>query len=188
MFDVDTLVADCRAAQHESEPLRAIKEVLARAMSRPSEITDALGEPAMGGLRMLHHTPELTVINVIWAPGMVLRPHDHRMWAAIGVYGGQEDNTFFRRDPEKGLTTSGGKSLGEQDIVLLGDDTIHSVANPRTHEFTGAIHVYNGDFVNQPRSQWDPDSLEEQPHDMAVTIAAFDEANAAWKARQQEAG
>jgi predicted metal-dependent enzyme (double-stranded beta helix superfamily) len=68
--------------------------------------------------------------------------------------------------------------------VLLGDDTIHSVANPRTHEFTGAIHVYNGDFVNQPRSQWDPDTLEEQPHDMAVTIAAFDDANAAWAARQ----
>jgi len=182
MFDVDTLVADCHAAQRESEPLRAIKEVLARTLARPSEVAEVLGEPK-GGLRMLHHTPGLTVINVIWAPGMVLRPHDHRMWAAIGVYGGQEDNTFYRRDGAKGLTRSGGKSLGEQDIVLLGDDTIHSVANPRAHEFTGAIHVYNGDFVNQPRSQWDPDTLEEQPHDMADTIAAFAEANAAWGAK-----
>lgn len=183
MFDVDTLVADCQAAQRESEPLRAIKEVLERTLARRSEVAEALGEPK-GGLRMLHHTPDLTVINVIWAPGMVLRPHDHRMWAAIGVYGGQEDNTFYRRDKDKGLTTSGTKQLHEQDIVLLGDDTIHSVANPRTHEFTGAIHVYNGDFVNQPRSQWDPETLAEEPHDMAVTIATFAEANAAWAARQ----
>jgi len=184
MFDIDNLVTDCQAAQRESEPLRAIKEVLARAISRPSELTEAFGVPTAGGLRMLHRTADLTVIHIVWAPSMVLPPHDHRMWAAIGVYGGQEDNTFFRRDKEKGLTASGGKQLHEQDIVLLGDDTIHSVANPRTHEFTAAIHVYNGDFVNQPRSQWDPDTLEEQPHDMAVTLSRFDEANAAWAARQ----
>ena len=42
----------------------------------------------------------LTVLNVVWAPGMVLPPHDHRMWAAIGIYAGQEDNEFFRRDGE----------------------------------------------------------------------------------------
>jgi predicted metal-dependent enzyme (double-stranded beta helix superfamily) len=29
-------------------------------------------------------------------PGMTLGPHDHCMWAAIGVYTGGEDNTFFR--------------------------------------------------------------------------------------------
>lgn len=183
MFDVDVLVTDIQTAMNESEPRRAVKEVLSRALARPGEVAEALAEQK-GGLRMLHHAPDLTIINVIWAPGMVLRPHDHRMFAAIGVYGGQEDNTFYRRDPETGLTTSGGKELRERDIVLLGDDTIHSVANPRTHEFTGALHVYDGDFVNQPRSQWDPDTLAEQPHDMAVTIATFAEANAAWAARR----
>jgi len=183
MFDVDTLVADCQAAQRESQPLRAIKEVLERTLAHRSAVADVLAQRE-GGLQFLYRDSDLTVLNVTWAPSMVLPPHDHRMWAAIGVYTGQEDNTFYRRDREKGLITSGGKELRETDIVLLGDDTIHSVANPRTHQFTGAIHVYNGDFVNQPRSQWDPDTLEEQPHDMAVTRAVFDKANAAWAARQ----
>lgn len=26
---------------------------------------------------------ELTIIKVVWAPGMSFGPHDHRMWAAI---------------------------------------------------------------------------------------------------------
>ena len=29
--------------------------------------------------------------------GHALYPHDHRMWAAIGIYAGQEDNAFYRR-------------------------------------------------------------------------------------------
>ena len=41
------------------------------------------------------------------------------------------------------------------DTIVLGDDVIHSVANP-VPKLTGAIHVYGGDFVNQPRSQWGP--------------------------------
>lgn len=183
MFAVDDLVAECRAALAEGEPRRAIHEVLDRVLAKPSEVADVLADER-GGIRALHHSPDLTIINVIWAPGMYLRPHDHRMWAAIGVYGGEEQNTFYRRDPDAGLTESGGRQLQAQDVVLLGDATIHSVANPRSHEFTGAIHIYNGDFFNQPRSQWDPETLVETPHDMSATNAAFAAANAAWAARQ----
>ena len=182
MFAVDDLVADCRAALTESEPRRAMREVLDRVLARPSDVADVLGDQH-GGIRKLHHSPDLTIINVIWAPGMYLRPHDHRMWAAIGVYGGEEQNVFYRRDAEAGLAPSGTKQLQARDVVLLGDATIHSVANPRSHEFTGAIHIYNGDFFNQPRSQWDPETLVESPHDMAATNAAFEAANAAWETR-----
>jgi predicted metal-dependent enzyme (double-stranded beta helix superfamily) len=28
---------------------------------------------------------------------MTIMPHDHRMWAVIGVYTGREDNIFWRR-------------------------------------------------------------------------------------------
>ena len=48
-------------------------------------------------LTTLYVSDELTVLKLVWAPGMWLQPHDHRMWAAIGIYGGQEDNTFYRR-------------------------------------------------------------------------------------------
>ena len=68
-------------------------------------------------------------------------------------------------------------------MVLLGDDTIHAVTNP-LGRLTGAIHVYGGDFVNEPRSQWGPGPVEERPYDIDVAQQQFAEANAAWRAGQ----
>ncbi|MHB8467440.1 MAG: hypothetical protein ACYDH6_04685 [Acidimicrobiales bacterium] len=99
------------------------------------------------------------------------------MWAAIGIYAGREDNAFYRRATD-GLHASGGKQLAVSDVILLGDDTIHSVANPTTKS-TGAIHIYGGDFVAQPRSQWDPVTLEEADYDLDQVLRQFAEANAA---------
>jgi predicted metal-dependent enzyme (double-stranded beta helix superfamily) len=119
-------------------------------------MADAL-RPTEGGLEFLHRGPDLTVIHIVWAPRMRLYPHDHRMWAAIGIYAGREDNAFFRRDPDAPgqLVESGGKDIGAGDVLVLGDDVIHAVANP-AERLTGAIHVYGGDFVNQPRSPVEP--------------------------------
>jgi predicted metal-dependent enzyme (double-stranded beta helix superfamily) len=180
VFDVDAFVADCVVARGETEPRVAIRDVLARALAEPGAIADAL-QPAEGGLTLLHQAPDLTVIHIVWAPLMQLYPHDHRMWAAIGIYSGREDNAFFRRDPDapRLLVESGGKALAERDVLVLGDDVVHAVTNPE-RRLTGAIHVYGGDFVNQPRSQWGPGPREERPHDMAVLRQHFADANRAW--------
>jgi predicted metal-dependent enzyme (double-stranded beta helix superfamily) len=182
MFDLDQFLADCREARGETEPRQAVRDVLRRALDRPTEVADVL-RPTEGGLDVLHHSPELTVIHVVWAPGMRIFPHDHRMWAAIAIYAGQEDNEFFRRTApgEPMLTRSGGASATEGEVLLLGDDAIHAVSNP-TDRLTGAIHVYGGDFVNQPRSQWDAGPAEERPYDMDASRQQFAEANAAWRA------
>jgi predicted metal-dependent enzyme (double-stranded beta helix superfamily) len=181
VFDVDTLVAECQAARADTEPRRAIRSVLERAIADSPAMADAL-RPTEGGLEFLHRGPDLTVIHIVWAPRMRLYPHDHRMWAAIGIYTGREDNAFFRRDPDapRRLVESGGKDIGAGDVLVLGDDVIHSVANP-ADRLTGAIHVYGGDFVNQPRSQWGPGPREERPHDMNVLRRQFADANRAWK-------
>ena len=180
MFDVDRLIADCVVASEEAEPRRAIRAVLERAVAEPESIADAL-RPTEGGLQLLHHTSTLTVLHIVWAPHMRLYPHDHRMWAAIGIYAGREDNAFFRRDPEapRLLVESGGKEVAVGDVLLLGDDAIHAVTNP-VDRLTGAIHVYGGDFVNQPRSQWGPGPREERPHDMNLLRRQFADANRAW--------
>jgi len=183
VFDVDALVAECQAARADTEPRRAIRAVLERAMADSAAVADAL-HPTEGGLEFLHRGPDLTVIHIVWAPRMRLYPHDHRMWAAIGIYTGREDNGFFRRDPDapRRLVESGGKDIGAGDVLVLGDDVIHSVANP-ADRLTGAIHVYGGDFVNQPRSQWGPGPREERSHDMNVLRRQFADANLAWKSR-----
>jgi predicted metal-dependent enzyme (double-stranded beta helix superfamily) len=180
VFDLDAFVADCRAARDDAEPRRAIRAVLERAIAQPAAVADAL-RPTEGGLELLHHEPDLTVLHIVWAPRMRLYPHDHRMWAAIGIYSGQEDNAFFRRDPDARnlLVESGGKAVVAGDVLVLGDDTIHAVENP-VARLTGAIHVYGGDFVNQPRSQWGPGPREERPHDMGMLRRQFADANREW--------
>ena len=180
MFDVDTLVNECMEAVKGPDPQRHVHQILTRMLEKPSPVQDVLGKD-WGGLDILYNSPELTVLNAIWAPGMKLYPHDHRMWACIGIYGGVEDNTLFRRGPEH-IVAAGGREIRESDVLALGADAIHAVANPE-RKFTGAIHVYGGDFVNQPRSQWDPDTLIEQPYDLANIRRLFAEANETWKAQ-----
>jgi predicted metal-dependent enzyme (double-stranded beta helix superfamily) len=181
LFDTDTLVAEClTAVRAETETRRAVREILLRTLEKPQPVAQAIGKD-VGGIDLIFKSEELTVLNVIWAPGMAIYPHDHRMWAVIGIYGGVEDNTMYRRGPER-IVEAGGKSLRESDVVGLGSDVIHAVANPE-RRFTGAIHIYGGDFVNQPRSQWDPDTLLEQPYNLEQVRALFAQANADWAAQ-----
>jgi hypothetical protein len=180
MFDLDTLVASCHAALTEPEPRRAVREILLGTLRRATEVAAVLGKPA-GGVDVIFSSAELTVLNVVWAPRMSIYPHDHRMWAVIGIYGGAEDNTLFRRAPD-GIVKAGTRELRERDMFALGPDAIHSVNNPM-QRFTGSIHVYGGDFVHQPRSQWDPDTLMEQPYDATQVRRLFAEANAEWAAQ-----
>ena len=173
-MDRDELVARCVTASEETQPRLAVKEVLERAVS---EFSAEVEKPRSGWLDIWHLSSTLTVLNAVWPPGMTLYPHDHRMWAAIGIYGGQEDNTFYRRNDGR-LVASGGKDLRQRDVVLLGDDTVHAVHNP-LRRYTGAIHVYGGDFVNTARSQWDPQTLLEEPYDLTAVRALFDAAEKA---------
>jgi predicted metal-dependent enzyme (double-stranded beta helix superfamily) len=176
MFDVDEFVEECRAAGREAEPRRAIKEVLERALRNPGSVAAAL--PAeRAELVPLHVSPELTVLKVVWAPGMSFRPHNHLMWAAIGLYAGQEDNTFFRRE-QTTIQQTGGREIHRGEVALLGAEVIHAVANP-LRSFTGAIHVYGGDLPHAVgRSEWDESSHAEVPYDFERTVRYFADANA----------
>jgi predicted metal-dependent enzyme (double-stranded beta helix superfamily) len=173
VFDVDDLLAGLQAATAEPEPRLAVRDVLDRAVADGGDIEAAL-PASRAELTALHHSPDLTVLKVVWAPGMSIQPHDHRMWAAIAIYGGQEDNAFYRRDGQRAVPT-GGKVLRRGDVALLGDDVIHSVVNPLT-TLTGAIHVYGGDFFARDRSDWNPDTLEELPEPVD-SRTVFEEAN-----------
>lgn len=169
MPGVDDLVGGCVSAVAEPDPMSAVREVLERAIAGRA-LVDSLGPPR-AGLQVLHHTAGLTVLNVVWPPSMALFPHDHRMWAAIGIYAGREDNAFYRRSGAT-IAASGGAVLVEGDVQLLGSAVIHAVTNPG-QSYTGAIHVYGGDFMGTPRSQWDPGTFEERPYDLEEVRGAF---------------
>jgi predicted metal-dependent enzyme (double-stranded beta helix superfamily) len=176
MFDADRFVEDCRGALAEGP--KAVREVVARAVAEPGRVTIALGEPHRAGVTTLHRSADLTVLNLVWGPRMTIQPHNHRIWAVIGIYGGREDNIFWRRCPDQAnrVEAAGAKTIGAREVVPLGKDIIHSVTNPLPR-LTAAIHVYGGDFFAPGRSEWDPENLVEQPYDAARAMQLFEDSN-----------
>lgn len=96
--------------------------------------------------------------------------------ALIGIYTGREDNILWRDEGGR-LTRYGAQCLFEGDVATLPDTAIHSVTNP-LERFTGGIHIYGGDFFATTRSQWDPETLIQQPSDGEVIRRVFERANA----------
>jgi predicted metal-dependent enzyme (double-stranded beta helix superfamily) len=180
-LDRDDIVDRFRKAIKEHTPQLAVRDAL-DALIASGDLDGALGPVELGGITNLHNSAELTVLRVVWTPGMRLNPHNHNMWAVIGMYGGTEDNAFYRRS-DRGLVESGGKEVHEGDVLVLGDDVIHAVANTRQN-FAAAIHVYGGDFFSGDRSEWDFETFTERPRDVGGTMRLFDEANQRWLADQ----
>jgi predicted metal-dependent enzyme (double-stranded beta helix superfamily) len=180
MFDLEQITADCRASLAADKSHTHVRDVVARAGGDPTAVLRALGEPKCAGLHKLYRSHDLTVLNVVWAPMMTIMPHNHSMWAVIGIYTGREDNIFWRRLPDSSgkVEAAGAKALCERDTEPLGHNIIHSVTNP-IPRLTGAIHVYGGDFFNPThRHEWDPETLLEGPFDPERAIRRFEEANA----------
>ena len=176
MFDLERFVDDCRRIATEGDAHKSIRERVAAAVSSPGEVLAAVGEPSDAGIQTLYRASDLTILNVIWAPLMTLMPHNHNMWAVIGIYTGREDNIFWRRRGER-IEAAGAKALCAGDAEPLGEDIVHSVTNP-IERLTGAIHVYGGDFFAAARSEWNPETLVEHPFNVEKNMRLFQEANA----------
>src|SRR5437879_5831472 len=107
MFDLDEFIADCVAARAETDAILAVREVLDCALTRADEVARAL--PAtVAEFAPLYTSPEISIFKFVWGPSMAIPPHDHLMWAVNGIYGGEEDNVFYRRTPE-GIVEAGGR-------------------------------------------------------------------------------
>lgn len=174
MFEKDRFIQDCITAVTEGQA--AVREVVQAAVANPNSVISELGTPDHAGITPLYRDSKLTIINFAWAPCMSLMPHNHQMFAVIGIYSGREDNVFWKRN-ETSIEAAGARSLGVGDVATLGKNIIHSVLNP-IGKMTTAIHVYGGDFFDpvEPRSEWDHETLSESPWDIDKVKAQFREA------------
>jgi predicted metal-dependent enzyme (double-stranded beta helix superfamily) len=175
MFDLDQFIAQCRDCLADRSH-RPIRELVARAVSDPAALVATIGEPQRPNIQKLYHAPDLTILNLVWAPKMTVMPHNHELWAVIGIYGGREDNIFWRRVPGHvggRIEAVGAKALSTGDAEILGQDIVHSVTNP-IPRLTGAIHVYGGDFFNIRRSEWDPETLLEGKYNVQRAVREFE--------------
>lgn len=164
-FDIEQFVADCRAAMTESEAQLAVRDVVERAVRDPGAIENAMGPAEGWRIDVVHHDQDFTVLHFVWPPTLELFPHEHKMWSTVGIYGGIEDNTYYRRAGDT-VEVSGQRRGEVGDVLLMGADGIHSVENP-TRQWTAALHVYGGDFFDHPRLQWDRATGEPAQFDLA---------------------
>ena len=169
MISQEDFVSRCRAALSESQPALAVKDVVEQA------VTDGIdGLSDKPGIRVLSCDEALTVAHVVVPSGQPKSlPHDHRMWAVIGICEGKEDNEFFRR-AGLSLEASGGRQVPAGEVVMLGQEVIHRIQNPLTHGSLSALHVYGGDLPSTSRSMWTGPEWTEEPYDeRAVTGTTF---------------
>lgn len=174
-MDIGRFVEDCVGANKEADPQTAVAEVLRRAVSDPAGVLAALGEPKKALVETLYCSDTLTILNAVWTPQMNLMPHNHLMWANIGIYTGREDNILWKQSDDR-IEAFGAAALFERDVTSLPVDAVHSVTNP-LRRFTGGIHIYGGDFFETERCMWDPETLEELPSDGGAVRDIFEEEN-----------
>ena len=75
-----------------------------------------------------------------------------------------------------------GKSTGAESRAQWSDSEARSSSADYVRGRPKAIHIYGGDFFVQPRSEWDPATLEERPYRVENAMRAFAEANERWEA------
>jgi predicted metal-dependent enzyme (double-stranded beta helix superfamily) len=126
-FEKERFIQDCIEAVKEGQA--AIRGVVQSVVSDPAGVISELGVPEHAGITPLYKDSGLTILNFAWAPCMSLMPHNHQMFAVIGIYSGREDNVFWKRN-ETGIEAAGAKSLGVGDVATLGKNIIHSVLDP----------------------------------------------------------
>ena len=134
-----------------------------------------LGAPTKAELDLWFADSTVSVFSIVWPPHLITEPHNHSMWATVSIYQGRENNLYWERFCGS-IRVTGGESAKAGDVINLPEEAIHSVHNP-VDGYTGAIHVYGGDFPSSPRSEWDPLLLTERPMDMERAAEAFRESD-----------
>ncbi len=156
MYDLEDLLRELREALRNND-FAAVEDVVRRAIAEKPFV------PEIGSSQLLHSEPGLTVLHAIVNPGFVSPPHDHRTWAVIGVYNGQEDNTFYRPiGGSRRIEQIGGRNLEKGEVLTLGPQAIHKISNPRADKLI-ALHVYGENIFEIERSAWDSATGEERP-------------------------
>ena len=173
MFDLEQFVRECQSALDDPKSAQRVEALVKEAISDPNAVREAFAEAnnveRQGPITFAWRNASLSVADVTTPPGLRSPAHNHKMWAVIGVYDGQEHNKFYRYE-EGELHEKGERLLKEGDVAVLGTEAVHAIANPLA-ETSSAIHVYGGDLVERSsRSMWNPHTDEREDYDITRLI------------------
>lgn len=170
MMRIQELVERCRDAVTAQDPVATVMAEL-DAFLHQRNLEQQLGTAQRSTYEALYRGSDLLVLHGVVPPTpKPVDPHDHRMWAVIGVYHGQEDNQLYARTDDAALEPIERFSVSAGEIRSLDSSTIHSV-QAAGGQYLGAVHVYGGDLFGTPRSAW-RDGVE-QPNDESAMPALF---------------
>ena len=120
-----------------------------------------------GAYGAIYRARDLTILHAAVTPGFESPRHNHTMWAVIGVFEGQEDNTFYRRRRTAGSKKSVAPRSAPAMRRCWPADVIHRIANYSSTPLQ-AIHVYGGDLLGTERAMWDDVTGAERRFDFAA--------------------
>jgi len=167
MFDLQDFIDSCKQFVGAPAGAKQVLDLMRSVVGDAEGIKSAVvpGDPGQAIFDLaLFRSSELLVLNATVPPHFATPPHNHCMWAVIGIYEGQEDNTFYQRSA-KGLEELNRREIRAGEAVLLGPEVIHAIANPFGSNTLG-LHVYGGDVLAAKRSMWHPSTREELPYDV----------------------
>lgn len=159
-------------------------DALHREFSSPSPLLDAVAQrlallvkyddwlPEEYSLPHPHHYQQyllyadagqrFSIVSFVWGPGQSTPIHDHRVWGAIGMLRGTEENQRYRLNGA-GLPVVDGiatrLSPGEVEKVSAEDGDIHRVSNALADGVSISIHVYGGNIGAVKRAVYTPEGL-----------------------------
>ena len=166
MFDLQEFIVSCKQFVEAPDGARRVLDLMRSVVGDAEGIKSVVRGASGQTIRdlSLFRSSELFVFNATVYPHLKSPPHDHRMWAVIGIYEGQENNTFYRR-AGKGLEEINRREIRAGEAILLGPEVIHAIENPSGASTLG-LHVYGGDLLAAKRSMWHPRTGEELPYDV----------------------
>ena len=173
MFNLQQFVVECRATLKDPNPAQKVEALIKEAISEPAAVRDAFANAEaverQGPITFACRDAKLSVADVTTSPGLRSPVHNHKMWAVIGVYEGQEHNKFYQYE-DGDLLEMGERLLKKGDVVVLHPEVIHAISNPLPAS-SSAIHVYGGDLVERPeRSLWNPYTFDREDYEITRLI------------------
>ena len=162
IYDIEAII---RKYAMESDILQRAKPLLEELLRSPASMSQESFKPRKDRFaNNLIYMPDdkiFSVIGGVFLPGQATPIHDHFTWALIGIYEGEERESYYRRiddgsNPKVAVIKKTGERINKKGhVTVLGKAGIHRIENVSDIPSL-SVHVYGLDIGNTQRNTYNP--------------------------------
>ncbi len=162
---INDMEATIRTYAMESEILQRAKPLLEELLRSPDSMPQESFKPRKDRFaNNLIYMPDdkiFSVIGGVFLPGQATPIHDHLTWALIGIYEGEERESYYRRiddglNPKVAVIKKASERINKKGhVTVLGKAGIHRIENV-SDKPSLSVHVYGLDIGNTQRNTYNP--------------------------------